>query len=318
MYNIQIKDVDSLGKIIFSFTGPESSETCNVTLFDENTGLIVHKTSFEFRNDYEYWVSTGPSNARRLKNVVLTIEHSTGIYQQAFQMHGESRFVVVNGKPIKLEGDELYPIVCEVFFDKIYELDFVRVSPGDVVLDIGANFGIFSLYCQLFNPKKLISVEPVKSTFLLMQKNLSNYKIEYVNKAVSWKDGTDIFAITSVSGNNYSKKYGNPIHQEWGFIEAINEEVVETVNINTLIKQYQLDRIDFLKVDCEGGEVPLFSTIEPDFLKHKVSKIAVEYHSLNIYELLMQIFQRAGFVIEQTRGEKEIGIIYAYNSNYAA
>jgi hypothetical protein len=92
----------------------------------------------------------------------------------------------------------------------------------------------------------------------------------------------------------------------------INEEIVETVDINTFINYYNIDKIDFLKVDCEGGELDLFEQIDKTFLSNNISKIAIEYHSNSIKLRVEQILTENNFTIEDIVGSPEIGLMYAY------
>ena len=45
-----------------------------------------------------------------------------------------------------------------------------------------------------------------------------------------------------------------------------------------ILKKKKLDKIDFLKIDCEGGEYEIIEHINKDFLQSKVDKIVLEYH----------------------------------------
>ena len=54
-------------------------------------------------------------------------------------------------------------------------------------------------------------------------------------------------------------------------------ENVPTLSFKELRETYKIDHIDFLKVDCEGGEYDVFSKENIEFLK-KVPKIATEFH----------------------------------------
>lgn len=206
-------------------------------------------------------------------------------------------------------GDDLFPIVTEIFYDKVYERDFVRLTNNDIVVDIGANYGVFSLYSQLFNPKIVYSIEPLKSTFDHMSRNLNDYNVMCINKAISDKDGYENFTVTDINGNNFSSKNSEGHHPS----SSLREEIVETININTLIKEYNIDKIDFLKVDCEGGELDLFNTINKDYLRDNISKIAIEYHSGFIKDTIINILINNGFIIEDVVGYESIGLIYAYN-----
>jgi FkbM family methyltransferase len=315
MNNIfEITQVESDGKVHFKFTGEDVQPNYEVTLIDDNTNLVVHKSILPLKKDSYWWISTGDVNAKRLKNVTFSIQYNNESHQEKIKLFGQNRFLVINSKQIKLSncGDDLFPIVCEIFFDKVYERDFVKLSIDDVVVDVGANYGVFSLYSQMFNPKKVYAIEPIKSTFKKMKNNLKEYGVVCVNKAISDKNGYETFALTDVNGNNFLIKNSEGFHPS----EQIGEEIVETTTINQLISDYEIEKIDFLKVDCEGGELDLFETIDKEYLKNNVHKIAIEYHSEKILNRITEILTENNFIIEDTLGSSLVGLIYSYNNNF--
>lgn len=311
---LTIDKIENNGVIHFTFYGEDLQDTYEVSIIDENTNLTVHKSFLALRKGVSWWISTGPSNAQRLKNVKLVIRYGVDLIEIPFQLGGQNRYLVIDSEQIKLShsGDDLFPIVCEIFYDKIYERDFVKVSIDDVIVDIGANYGIFSLYSQIFKPRKVYAVEPVKSTFRNMEKNLDKHDVICINKAISNENGFAKFALTNVNGNNFLLKNIDGFHPS----EIVDEEIVETITIDQLIIDYEIQHIDFLKVDCEGGELDLFQTINKDYLKNNIKKIALEYHSKSICDIVSGILLSNGFIIEDILGSDEIGLIYAYNNRF--
>ena len=79
-------------------------------------------------NGTNWWISTGELNSKRLKNVTFNINYDGLDYKESIKLNGQSRYLIVNSKKINLSnmGDDLFPIVTEIFYDKIYERDFVR------------------------------------------------------------------------------------------------------------------------------------------------------------------------------------------------
>jgi FkbM family methyltransferase len=309
----EIFGVEDHGVVHFTYLGGDVQEEYEVSIVDLNTNLIVHKSKMSLKTGVNWWISTGASNAKRLKNAKLRILIGDKYHEDFIRFKGENRHLVLNQKHIELQhnGDELFPIVCEIFYDKVYERDFVRINQGDVVVDIGANYGVFSLYVQQFNPSKVFAMEPIKSTFKCMSDNLKDYGVTCINKAISNEDGFESFAITDVNGNNFSLRHSEGYHPS-----VMNDaEIVETTTFNTFINDYDIDKIDFLKVDCEGGELDLFETIDTNYLKSSINKIAMEYHSNKIKERVIEILTENGFSIEDTVGMEEIGLIYAFNMN---
>ena len=308
-----ITNIEENGIIHFDFNGEDIQETYEVSIIDDNTGLTVHKSNLGLRQGSNWWISTGEVNAKRLRNITFSINYNNLLYSQELKLFGQNRFLVINSKQVKLShlGDDLFPIVTEIFYDKVYERDFVRLNINDVVVDIGANYGVFSLYSQMFNPSKVYAVEPLKATFKSMKKNLTEYGVTCINKAVSSENGFEKFMITEVNGNNFSEKNENGFHPS----SVIGEEIVETITINQFISALDIERIDFIKVDCEGGELDLFRTIDKEYLQNNVGKIAIEYHSKEIHDEIMDILKSNNFIIEDTLGSNDIGLIYAYNIN---
>jgi FkbM family methyltransferase len=315
MNNIfEITNVEPNGKINFIFLGEKNNDYYEVSLVDENTNLVVHKDNIDLHNNVNYWISTGESNAKRLKNLIFKIKYNEEYYEEKINLSGENRFLVVKSKPINLVnlGDSLFPIVCEIFYDKVYERDYVKVSQGDVVVDIGANYGVFSLYSQQFNPSKVFALEPIKKTFNCLSQNLKEFGVTCINKAIANEDGFEVFALTDVSGNNFSTKHSDGFHPS----SMINQEIVQTISFNSLVENYNIEKINFLKVDCEGGEYDLFITIDKNYLQNNIEKIALEYHSNNIKNTILEILNNNNFTIEDTVGGSDIGLIYAYNKNF--
>jgi FkbM family methyltransferase len=309
-----VNNVSPDGRVDFTFIGQNIQDTTEVKIIDENTGLTVYRANLPLITGASWFVTTGENNARKLKNGIFSLKYGDEIVEEKIKFEGQNRYLVVDSKQIKLSyiGDDLFPIVCEIFYDKIYERDFVRPSIGDVIVDIGANYGVFSLYSQMFNPKKVYAVEPVKDTFENMKNNLEVYGVVCINKAISDENGYETFAVTEVNGNNFSFKNKDGYHPS----NIINEEVVESITINQLIKDYNIEKIDYLKVDCEGGEKHLFEQIDKEYLKNNINKIAIEYHSQDIFNILMDILTQNNFIIEDTSGSTEIGLIYAYNKKF--
>ena len=182
---LTISKIENNGVVHFTFNGENIQDTYEVSIIDENTNLTVHKSYIPLKNGVSWWISTGLSNAQRLKNVKLTLQYGEELIEIPFQFDGQNRYLVIDSKQIQLShsGDDLFPIVCEIFYDKVYERDFVKVSIDDIIVDIGANYGVFSLYSQMFKPKKVYAVEPIKSTFENMKKNLDEYGVVCINKA---------------------------------------------------------------------------------------------------------------------------------------
>lgn len=128
------------------------------------------------------------------------------------------------------------------------------IKPGDVVLDLGANIGLFSRKAAKI-AGKVISVEASPEHFACLVENTSEFNnIEYINALVV---GNDNSGDTNTVYSHRSSK--------------------ETITIEKIMKIYNLDKIDFIKVDIEGGEYALLSNTPVEVLD-KIDKISCETH----------------------------------------
>jgi FkbM family methyltransferase len=156
----------------------------------------------------------------------------------------------------------------EIVEENYYEFSTQSVS-NRVVIDIGANVGIASVYAASLGAKKVISVEPTKVTYdkLVNNISLSGYSnIIALQKAVSNVTGN----VVKISHNQNDG--ANGMHN----IDTDYEEV-ETVSLNDLLKMTDGCEV-ILKLDCEGAEFDILMNASSEDLK-MVSTIALEVHS---------------------------------------
>lgn len=145
----------------------------------------------------------------------------------------------------------------EVFEQGIYE-KFFSVDEGDIVLDVGASVGPFAYSILDKSPKHVFCFEPSFEEFITLVENTNHGPVTCINKAVSSIDG---FSTGLSVFDNNSKDTEYP-----------------TVSFGRIISDYNLNTIDFLKLDCEGGEYDIFSDINIDWIKNNVKKIVGEWH----------------------------------------
>lgn len=194
-----------------------------------------------------------------------------------------------------------YPAMFnEIIKDNCYNLDSSTVLNRNV-LDIGANIGAFSLLANFYGAKKIIAVEPVKSTYINLIANTSNTNIMVLPLAVTDKTG-DIINI-----NVNEDDFNNSVY----LIKSKNFEKVLTISLTDLLKFYGNDPKIFLKIDCEGSEFDIIAgATKEDF--DKIEQIIVEVHLdvhpiYNTDELINTKLSNFGFILTKTEQ------MYSYN-----
>jgi len=150
-------------------------------------------------------------------------------------------------------------IINEVFIDKCYE-KFFEVEPNDIVLDIGASVGPFTYSILHKNPKHVFCFEPSKKEFKTLVKNTIGNPVTQIFKGIGPENG--------VLKN--SQLFGG-------------ENEMESITFSTFIDLYSVEKIDFLKIDCEGGEYDILNDENMEYILSSVKKITGEWH-LNTLE----------------------------------
>ena len=145
----------------------------------------------------------------------------------------------------------------EIFEEKIYE-KFFSVEENDIVVDIGASIGIFTYSILDKNPSHVFCLEPSPEQFITLNKNTLDGFVTCINKGISDIDGLKV------------------LNEVYGYDNQPLE--VNTLKFDTFIKKYNIEKIDFLKTDCEGGEYNIFTIDNLVWIKQNIKKIVGEWH----------------------------------------
>jgi autotransporter strand-loop-strand O-heptosyltransferase len=146
----------------------------------------------------------------------------------------------------------------EIFENKIYER-FFEVEKGDIVLDVGASLGPFTFSILNKNPKHVFCFEPCEEEFPTLVKNTVGNPVTHIMKGIS--------NTNNVTQNN----------KLFNSVDGLQTEM-ESITFKKFINLYGIEKIDFLKTDCEGGEYDIFNDENYNFIKNNVKKISGEWH----------------------------------------
>ena len=130
------------------------------------------------------------------------------------------------------------------------------LKPGDVYLDIGANYGYMSINAaRIVGPKgRVIAVEPEPRAAELLEFNaaLNDAALEIVRKAISDTLGEANFNVATEMGLS---RLDN-LHQNTFGMMLQDNIVVERTTLDLLISQIIPDReVTLVKMDVEGHEM---------------------------------------------------------------
>ena len=173
--------------------------------------------------------------------------------------------------PVLIDTDETVggwtEQIREIYEMENYTASNVTVEPGDVCIDIGASIGMWSRWACEQGAARIVAFEPDLHSYKCLVKNSAGLPVEPWNRAISNQPGPVVLFRTSCLGGHT-------------LIDLQRGDVPITVigtTLGRIIETCAIDHVDYLKIDCEGGEVALFDGAH-DILFDKIRKIGMEYH----------------------------------------
>jgi FkbM family methyltransferase len=164
----------------------------------------------------------------------------------------------------------------EVFVRHLYGPSGFEIGPADVVIDIGAHIGCFSIYAaHAAREGRVIAFEPAPANFALLTRNLALNALTHVLAqpcAVSGEAGERELRLSLNTG-------GHSFHS----LESAAPVSTITVSVVTLaevVREHGFERIDLLKMDCEGEEYEILERCPRELLQ-RIRRLAMEVHDLD-------------------------------------
>ncbi len=214
-------------------------------------------------------------------------------------MSGRTWRFYVLGTTIELDG-RLFSGAREMYCRKVY---FARqgfeVHPNDTVVDLGANYGLFSVLAARCGAR-VIAVEAQAGCAP---------EIEQLAKLNGCQDRIQVESVMVGSGGLYGD-----IDEFLGSGHS-QGRLPQCVRFEDLLRAHKIERIDFLKIDIEGSEYSLLME-DSDWLD-RVQKIAMEvHHEFGEPETLVKYLRSREFVVEARTNEQHVVPMLTRESGY--
>jgi FkbM family methyltransferase len=181
-------------------------------------------------------------------------------------------------------------VIKEIFRGGRYSRPGFEIKPDYNVVDIGANMGLFALWAApQANRGRVLAIEPTSIIDCLVGNIAANglTNITPIRAAVG-VDGEQIELVTYPGFNIVSHHAGwRPaaitrllIRVIYGkYQQAPVIERAPCISLGKLMEEQGLDRINYLKVDCEGGEYAIFRNLAAEHWR-RIDRVAMEFHEL--------------------------------------
>lgn len=193
-----------------------------------------------------------------------------------------------------------------VWFTNDYNVQGFEIKNNDIIVDIGAHIGLFSLFASQFcKSGKIYCFEPIKENYEILLDNIDLNKIKNIiplNLAVSKENEPVRIYMNSDESAHSIFPQGNE------FVE------VKSTTIEKIFDEQKIENCDLLKIDCEGAEYQIIDSI-PEKYFSRINKVIIEYHlideKLELYQNLMKKLKDLSFKTKTLKLSESIGMIYA-------
>lgn len=216
--------------------------------------------------------------ARRLKLTPLAARRIASwprfMYSYTLGLVPSTPYAFRNRARLKIgRGVDHVPII-EIFLREEYG----AVADGAVILDLGANIGVFSIYAATTaRDVTIYAYEPMPDFFRLMEENVCLNGIEAAvkcfNSAVAgdandrelYVEGTEFFFPTLLQPDDP---------------RATRTVRVPCTTLVEILDSNNLPRVDLVKMDCEGAEYEILYNTPLSYFD-RIGEIRMEYHNLD-------------------------------------
>ena len=213
----------------------------------------------------------------------------------------------------------------EIFEDRLYLRYGLILDKDPIVFDVGANIGMFSLFVFLHcQGAKVFAFEPIPEVFEILRINshFFGWNMELFNVAVSNSIGTRRFTHypksslqsgcypNAAKDRTFLKATALYQQQETGlsFSSHLLDQLIDSklgkttllcpsVTLSQIIHQYQLPRIDLLKVDVERSEWDVIQGIDSSHWK-KIRQVVIEIENKQSSTMFVDILEKNGFTLD--------------------
>lgn len=131
----------------------------------------------------------------------------------------------------------------------IYDYDGILLRSGDVVLDAGANIGLYTRHALMLGASKVVAIEPAPGNLECLRRNLKDEvaaeRVIVYSKGVWNKE--DVLEM--------NLEPDNPMGDSFVSLAPKATKIkLPVTTIDKLVEELHLERVDIIKMDIEGAE----------------------------------------------------------------
>ena len=199
-----------------------------------------------------------------------------------------------DGTKIKTSDGVSAATIAVIFIKK----DYGATPENSVIIDIGANIGVYSIFACKSKNTKVYAFEPALQNYNLLVENIKLNGL-----------GDRIIPFKAAVGAKKEKRTiyigDSPFNSFHSIDNPYGQEEVECVSLRDVFDENKIQMCDILKMDCEGAEFEILYNLPDEYYK-KIKEIRAEYHSSlsdqkDNPEDLLKFLEQKGFKITKIK-----------------
>jgi len=201
----------------------------------------------------------------------------------------------------KFSSTAIPKIFKEIYSEKVYD-EALQGKRGLVIIDIGANVGL-TAHWLMGHAKQLYAVEPASANYEVLLKNIEFNgwnNVKPIKAGIAEKDGEMELSLNPTNTTTHSFFIKHTNHQS---------EKVRVITFETLFKENNIERADFVKLDIEGYETMVLLGEDFKKMSSKINMIEVEFHGQDLTKIIERMTS-LGFKNKQIKSSAVIYLFY--------
>ncbi len=289
-------DPTKLADCILSFSSLDSDLTVNILAHESPIG----HNWWQYYNKF-FIKKEGMVNHPGLKLKIYTSDFKTLILEKFYHFDKKYKCMELKSNQHSYGYQPYYTFFNDPFFLKNF-----TIKSKDVVYDLGANIGAFSLACANYDVKQIYAFEPTLETFEYLKYNTEKYgkNTTCFRKAIS-----NEFKPLHFGGVSKSCSVGYKILSDTNTVHC---ETVDGINLEKFVYINNLELPTYFKIDIEGGEYDFFESTSDEFFKNTHS-IFFEFHyntTVNLQKIINRFVNLQYKLIHECSLNDQMGTIY--------
>jgi amino acid adenylation domain-containing protein/FkbH-like protein/FkbM family methyltransferase len=284
-------------------------------LLHSHPGVYTSQLQINAQDNLVAYIVPDSNTANHILNAVKTTSHSN-----MQTMPNGLTFYYYN----KSELNYLYN---EIFVNEDYLKFGIELEPGQCVVDVGANIGLFSIHlANCVQNLQFYAFEPAEEVFAILQANMHLHQLNMIcmkaglanenaqRNFTFYRDMSLMSGLyadaeqdsTAITVNLRHTAADLPISTKHlkNYANSLLEPSTRTCEMKTLssvIAKNNIKQIDLLKLDVEKSELDILTGIEPNDWKI-IRQIVIELHDQGgTLSIIKNLLQQNGFYFRITQ-----------------